>query len=163
MHPHLRKVLAVALHPGTCDGEASAAFSAARRLVARNGLPDAEVQILSRDESSPTRTRADSASPGQRTVWRVSIPADRLHDFLGMLIAKTAATDVRLMLRSFALRGRHVHTPTRLEFALTGARPCVELVGGWIASYLATAGFRVRHRHDPEASGARGERAHCAR
>jgi hypothetical protein len=96
----------------------------------------------------------------------VSLRADRLHEFLGFLIAKTAATDVRLTLQAFALRGRHVHTPTRLEFALTGDRPWVEMVGGWIANYVAGAGFRVRHRRPETAgapgAGARGESAYCA-
>jgi hypothetical protein len=171
MHPHLRKALALALHPGTCDGEASAAFSAARRLVAKNGspdLPDAEAEIVSCADPHPHPRypgagTSPAPAPEQHTVWRVSIRADRLHEFLGMLIEKAKATDVRLTLQTFGLLGRHVHTPTRLEFALTGERPCVDLVGGWIATYVAGAGFRVRHHAGPpRTANARGESAYCA-
>ncbi len=137
MHAHLQKVLAVALHPDTCDGEATAAFTVARRLAAKNGsadLPVAEAKIISRAGSSAGAGREGprAGSPQQRTAWRVSIRADRLHEFLGVLIGKAGATGVVLSLTTFALLGRHVHTPSRLEFDLKGPRGAVEALDGWI-------------------------------
>ena len=130
MHAHLQKVLAVALHPDTCDGEATAAFTVARRLAAKNGsadLPVAEAKIISRAGSSAGAGREGprAGSPQQRTAWRVSIRADRLHEFLGVLIGKAGATGVALSLTTFALLGRHVHTPSWLEFDLKGPRGAV--------------------------------------
>lgn len=163
MHAHLQKVLAVALHPDTCDGEATAAFTVARRLAAKNGsadLPVAEAKIISRAGSSAGAGREGprAGSPQQRTAWRVSIRADRLHEFLGVLIGKAGATGVVLSLTTFALLGRHVHTPSRLEFDLKGPRGAVEALDGWIESYMVGAGFRVRRSRSPrEATSTRGE------
>jgi hypothetical protein len=163
MPPHLQNVLAVALHPGTCDGEAAAAFHAARRLAARGFLPDSgrEVVSFSESRSSPPRTTT-ICSATHEAIWRVSIRADRLHEFLGLLISKTDAADVRLTLENFVLLGRHVHSATRLEFVLTGSRRSVDTIGGWIASHIGPAAFRLRHPPVPNGVEGWRERAGCA-
>ena len=166
MHTHLRKILAVALHPATCDGEATAAFAAARRLAAASeapGFAEAEAEVIANSETRAGTLREGRAGVAeQRTSWRVSIRADRLHEFLGALVAKANAAGVQFSLTTFALLGRHVHTPSRLEFALSGTRQEVDKLDRWIEFYMLGAGFRRRRGNEQrEAISRRGETVFC--
>lgn len=151
MSEKLRSILTIALRPETGDGEAAAALSAARRLVAKDGLTNVFGETRVETKTKTVYKNRDRIVLRDNTFlsdhatrsYKLTVPPQYLHSIIQHMTRITFERGMYLEMISCEPRNKEIYNETIMEFNLQGRQREVDRFYDEMKVYID----QIRARH----------------
>ena len=135
MDTRMQSIMALAFHPNTGDGEAIAAFMAARRLAGNRGIDAVVVERVVTREVVKEVNRKTSWERGVR--YRQCVPARWQHDFLLTILQAARRLDLDLEVDHLGTVDNRVIGALEITYAVRGTAGAVGRFDALVEAYTA--------------------------
>lgn len=135
MSNKLKQILSLALHPNTSEGESSAAFSAARRLIAKHGI-EALDSIYSEKVVHQEKVKYRKPNHTHKVSFTIEIPAIYHHNIIEHIFKDAEELQCDVSLISCKPKNQTVISGTVISFVIMGSKQAVAAYSQIISIYI---------------------------